>query len=205
MVEGQGAVFQSFHGTGEKQGCHTMPCQLVLGHRFPHQLAPSEGRSFNTHYLTRTIELFARCTWSPKIVNPIDQQLDWNPEAGFVRMYLKAVQHVLCGADPSESYRELTWQKQRVLNDLRESVRDEPLTTYDAMLLMEALDANSHVSPSEVDRLVSDAPYIEKLQDQREEIIEIYAAREKIIPSGITTGEIKNRVNSEIWIAENAA
>lgn len=203
-VRAQGAVFQAFHGSGDRQGCHTMPCQLILDHRFPHQLTQSDGQNFSTTYLARTIELFARCTWSPRIINPIDQALDWTPEADFVSMYLDSVKWVLSGEDSSDAYRELSWRRQRVLRDLCERVRDEPLNTYDAMILMGALDVvepgkQQFSDPGQIDKLLSDAQFIETLQNQREIVVEGYASREQIVPNTVANGELKREIASELW------
>lgn len=203
-VRGQGAVFQSFRGAGERQGCHTMPCQLVLDHQYPHQLLQGDGQSFTVDYVTRSIELFARCTWSPRIVNPIDQALDWTPEADFVKMYLDSVQWVLSGQEPRDAYHELSWRRQRVLNDLHERVRDEPLNVTDAIMLMGAITVEpgqeTVSDPKEIERLLADQHYIERLQDQREVVIETYAAREQIAPTPLETGELQSGVNAENWV-----
>jgi hypothetical protein len=202
QVDAQGAVFQSFRGTGERQGCHTMPCQLVLDRQFPHQLRPSDGAKFSVRYLERAIKLFARCTWSPKIVNPIDQALDWTPEANFVKVYTDSVKAVLSGIAPEDAYREASWRRSRVLQDLRDRVRDEPLNTYDAMLLIGALTppTDEQLNKAEIERLLSDAQYISALQDQRETVIEVYAAREQTTPVILESGQLKQEVTSEQWL-----
>jgi len=180
-----------------------MPCQLVLDHRFPHQLRPSENAQFGTKYLARTIELFARCTWSPKIVNPIDEALDWTPEADFVTMYLDAVNWVLQGESSLDAYHEYSWRKKRVLIDVCDCMQDEPLSTYDAMLLMGALEENgrgeSAYSKNEIDRLLADRQFVEDLQGNREVVVETYATREQAAMGEIEGGILKRQIDSEIW------
>lgn len=60
VVSGQGAVFQSFHGTKGYEGCHSMPCQLMVNGIFPHQLRDGNGHTFNTTFLHRTINMCTR-------------------------------------------------------------------------------------------------------------------------------------------------
>jgi hypothetical protein len=177
VVRGQGAVMQAFHGAGGREAYHTRPCQLVLDNQFPHKLRDSSGRMFNTTFLHRTIQLFARCTWQPAVVNAIDQVLDWAPEADFVSLFLGSVNAVLAGTDAYDAYREFTWRKEHILHNILEQVQDEPLTLYDAMLLMGALTAPSGsdtaMTPQELERLLADKDVLSNLQQQREIIINV--------------------------------
>jgi hypothetical protein len=200
-IKGKGAIFQAFRGTGDVQGCHTMPCQLVMKGQYPHQLLGSDGQPLSKTYMGRVINLFARCTWSPKIINPIDTALDWMPEADFVTMFVDSIQAVLMGETPVNAYRELSWRKYRVLKDLCERVRDEPLDTGEAMFLMGALpdEQGMGMSRSDVQRLLTDRHFIEHLQDQREVTIDTYAEREQLMPASLLTGKLENVLGSENW------
>lgn len=184
-----------------------MPCQLILNLQYPHQLQPTVSRNFNANYVTRSIELFARCTWSPRIVNPIDQALDWSPESDFVKMYLDSVRWVLGGEKPRDAYHELSWKKLCVFQNLNERVHDEPINSYDAMLLMGALTDEPGkgvgANPNELERLLTDAQYVGQLNDQRETVIESYAAREQTPLIALETGELQSRVASENWVGSS--
>lgn len=94
QVSEYGAVVQAFYGTAGREACHTMPCQLVLDDQFPHQLRNGDGQAFNTTFLHRTVQLFARCTLQPAVVNAIDKVLDRSKESDFVTIYLGSVRAV---------------------------------------------------------------------------------------------------------------
>jgi hypothetical protein len=97
------------------------------------------------------------------------------PEADFVSLFLGSVNAVLAGTDAYDAYREFTWRKEHILHNILEQVQDEPLTLYDAMLLMGALTAPSGsdtaMTPQELERLLADKDVLSNLQQQREIII----------------------------------
>lgn len=199
-VAGQGAVFQAFRGTGDHQGCHTMPCKLVLDDRYPHQLVDGNGRMLNNQYTNRAIQLFARCTWSPSILNPIDQALDWTAESDFVTIYLNAVKAVLDGESPRDAFREFAWSKYYILTQLVERVRDEPLTPEDAVLLIAPrLSPGRAPSQKQLEQLLDDQSLLADLQAKRETVLETYLARDQVPPIKLSTGQLETEIASEKW------
>lgn len=198
VVQGQGAVVQAFRGNSTNhQGSHTMPCQLVLDARFPHQL------HFNSAYFHRTVQLFARCTWSPRVVNGMDQLLDWSPDSDFVMMYLDAVRGVLAGKDPTAAYGEFAWKRSELLKGLLRRLDNEPLSNHEAMVLMGAVSlepgAENGMSSREVQRLLADHDYLETLDEQREIIIEKYGECDQMVPHTVRSGQLEDEVQRETW------
>jgi len=192
-VLGQGAVLQAFHGKAGYEACHAMPCQLVVDHSFPHALKV-DGKLLNASFLQRTLTLFGRCTWQPKIVNAIDAGLEWTPQdgrpAGFVSAYLDSVQAVLHGQSPSDAYRDYAKARVMTLRDLLDRVRDEPFNTYDATLLMSGL---YRMTSDDVRRLHVDAHTASEFELQRELVVETILQQDQVIPHEIVSGELGSR------------
>ena len=202
LIGARGAVFQTFSGKGNRQGCHAMPCQLLLGGRYPHQLTPPDGNRFSRLYVGRIVEMFARCTWSPISVNRIDSILEHSAEAGFVSKYLQAVSAVLEGDSARGAYHDMSNEKRRVLNGLVEQLEDHAIGVHDAMVLLGALSSESGAEPAssaEVERLLADEQAIERIAGEREVIIRTYAEREEVSPRALESGELQAKVNAEAW------
>ena len=197
-VGAQGAVVQAFQGTRDgHKGCHTMPCQLILGARFPFQLLQ------NNLFLQRTIQVFARCTWSSESINAMDQILDWSEASDFVEMYKGAVREVLRGQDPTEAYGDFAGKRAEVMNQLVKQVNGAPLTNYEAVMLLGALSVEPGgeipMSPREVEHRLADRREMEGLNQERVAIIEGYAESDRIIPNAVRSGELEHTVQSEDW------
>ena len=107
----QGAISQSFRGTAGREGCHAIPAQLVLDNQFPHQLRDGSGQPYNNSFLRRSINMFARCTLQPKVVNAVDTVLDWHPEVEFSDLYKEAVRNVLAGSKAVDTFRAFETRK----------------------------------------------------------------------------------------------
>jgi hypothetical protein len=202
-VQGQGAIFQAFSGTGGREACHSLHCQLLLDNQFPHSLRDPAGKPLNYNFVSRVVQLFARCTLQPKVVNAIDQVLDWHEDVDFVGTYKDAVRAVLDGNDPEDAFRDYTRVKAHTLSHLLEQVRDEPLTPYDAMLLMglltETPGSEGAMTGQELERRLTDKEYLGRLQSEREQVIETYADRDRFTPHEVITGELKTTVQNEPW------
>ena len=201
-LSGQGAVVQVFHGTAGYEACHTMPCQLVLNHQFPHALM-LDGKMLNINYVQRTLTLFGRCTWQPRLVNAIDLGLEWTPQDGrqhgFVSTFLDAVQAVLHGEPPGDAYREYAKRRVRKLGELLEQAQDEPFTAYDASLLLSGLYGEG-LTPVDVTRIQVDKETASTLQEEREVVIESIRQRDTVVPHAVATGELEKSIDCEEWV-----
>ena len=202
LIGARGAVFQTFSGKGDRQGCHAMPCQLLLGGRYPHQLTLPGGNTFSRLYVGRMVEMFARCTWSPVSVNRIDSILEHSPGAGFVSKYLQAVSAVLEGDSARGAYHDLSNEKRRVLDGLVEQLDDHALGVHEAMVMLGAVGMEPGGEPAsfaDIERLLADEQTIERIAGEREVIIRTYAEREEVIPRALESGEMEAKVSAEAW------
>ena len=196
-IEAQGAVVQAFRGNDvNHKGCHTMPCQLVVDGRFPFQL---HG---NSNFLQRVIQLYARCTWSPNVVNGMDQLLDWSPDSDFVYMYKDAVRAVAGGQDPNRAYAEFASKRAEVMKMLQRNLDSEPLTNHEALVLLGAVSlepGSAGMSQQEMERRLADKPGMEAMNEQRVIIVEQYGECDQMTPHAVSSGHLEETVQSETW------
>lgn len=204
-VREHGAVIQTFQGKGGYQGCHTMPCQLVLDNQFPHALRLG-GKLLNLTYIHRIVMLSGRCTWQPKIINDIDRAVEWRTavdedgplQHGLVTDFIESVKGVLDGSSPLEAFRYYARQRVQYFDEALRLAYAEPLSMYDATMMM-AAGPQGALGRADLIRLQTDRHTASRFQSDYVEVVEAIRQKDAIVPHIVATGELDKRIQAEDW------
>jgi hypothetical protein len=125
---------------------------------------------------------------------------------GMLSLYLpQALETVLAGVSAKDVFREMTFQRQKILIPLARLVRDREIqiTPDDALGLMSSGARESTRGPDAdlppLEELVADPKFLKNLGEMYGQAIETYAAREQTLLAPIECGEIDRKIEEEEW------